>query len=101
MNELERQWARAMREEPRPPDEDFVRKVGRAIESDGRARLVRLAIVTFIAVDLAVAFGLGLALSWKSIAATWSPPLTMLPLAATAIAVLSAILLLPLARTRE
>jgi hypothetical protein len=101
MNELERRLARALRDEPRQPDEDFVRKVGRAIESDGRARFVRLAIVTFIAVDLAVVLGLGLALSWKSIAPSWSPPSTILPLAATAIAVLSAILLLPLARTRE
>lgn len=101
MNELERQLARALRDESRPPDEDFVREVGRAIELDGRARFVRLAIVTFIAIDLAVVFGLGLALSWKSIAATWSPPLTMLPLAATGIAVLSAIALLPLARRDE
>ena len=101
MNELERQLSRALRDEPRPPDEDFVRGVARAIESEGRARFVRLAIVTFIAIDLAVVFGLGLALSWKSVAASWSAPVSMLPLVATGIAVLSAILLLPFARRDE
>jgi hypothetical protein len=101
MNDFERQLARALRDEPQPPDEDFVRGVSRAIDSDGRARFIRLAIVTFIAVDLAVVFGLGLALSWKSVATTWTSWMTAMPLAVTAIGVLSAILLLPLARTRE
>lgn len=98
MNDFERQLSRALRDESQPPDEEFVRSVSTAIDAAGRARFIRLAIVTFVAVDLAVAFGLGLALSWKSVAATWTSSLTALPLAATGIAVLSAILLLPLAR---
>jgi hypothetical protein len=101
MNDFERQLARALRDEPRPPDEDFVGGVSRAIDSAGRARFMRLAILTFVAVDLAVVFGLGLALSWKSIDVAWSASATALPLAATGVAVLSAILLLPFARTRE
>lgn len=101
MNELERRLARALREEPRPADEAFVRGVGQGIDKAGRTRFIKLAIVTFIAIDLAVVFGLGLALSWKSVAVTWSAPSMLLPMVATGVAVLSAIVLLPLARTRD
>jgi hypothetical protein len=100
MHEFERQLARTMRDEPRAPDEDFVRDVARAIDADGRARVVKLAIVTFIAIDLAIVFGLGLALSWKSVTVIWPSSLTALPLAMTSIALLSAMLLAPFARTR-
>ncbi|HMN45205.1 MAG TPA: hypothetical protein PKE27_11550 [Povalibacter sp.] len=101
MNEFERLLTQGMADEPPSPDEDFVRGVARAVAAEERARIVRLAIITCIALCLAVAFGFGLAASWKAVAAVWSSPPMPQPFVACGVAVLSAILLLPLMRTRE